>query len=163
MKDLSESISINSVDSNNLTIFSNYTYIRSVVDMTNVIGYPTKTRSLQGQSPYIINAGIQYQDNERNFSVSTSLNRVGDRISIVGSVLEPDIRENGRTFIDFQVAKSFLKNRLEIKYNLRDALAQNQNFYQDANANQKFDKNIDAVIWQTRFAQTHSFAISFKF
>ncbi len=127
---------------NNLTLYSNYAYIRSAVDISAVRGAASASRPLQGQSPYIVNAGIMYSDNDLGISFAASLNRVGQRIAIVGNINEPDIWENGRTVIDLQLGKSFFKNKLEIKLFARDLLAQKLYFYQDKNNNNKLDKSI---------------------
>ncbi|MBS1637295.1 MAG: TonB-dependent receptor [Bacteroidetes bacterium] len=148
---------------NNLTVYSNFAYIKSEVDVSTVTT-GAKTRALQGQSPYIFNAGILYSDMEHGFSVSAAVNRVGQRIAIVGNVNEPDIWENGRTVLDIQLGKSFLKNNaLDIKLNLRDALAQKQYFFQDRNNNNKLDKKTDDLIWITKFGPTISLNITYKF
>lgn len=148
---------------NNLTLYSNFAYIKSEVDVSNVRGSASKTRPLQGQSPYIFNAGLMYNDSELGYSISAAVNRVGQRIAIVGNIYEPDLWENGRTVLDLQASKSLLKNKLEIKLNVRDALAQKQYFFQDANNNQKFDKTKDDKVWITRYGRTISLSLSYKF
>jgi len=57
-------------------------------------------RPLQGQSPYVINAGIQYQNEESGTTISAAFNQVGDRIFIVGSSQEPSVWEKGRAVLD---------------------------------------------------------------
>jgi len=149
---------------NNLTLYSNFAYIKSEVDMSKVIGAASKTRALQGQSPYIFNAGLLYNDLDHGFSVSAAINRVGQRIAIVGNVNEPDIWENGRTVLDIQLGKSFLKdNALELKFNIRDVLAQKQYFFQDRNNNKKLDKNTDDLLWITKYGPTLSLSASYRF
>lgn len=98
-----------SVFLNNLTLFSNFTYIQSRVTLSNNSEASIRYRQLQGQSPYVFNAGIMYQNNDKGCTFSVSANRVGQRIYIVGNVNEPNLWENGRTVIDFQVGKSLLK------------------------------------------------------
>lgn len=166
---------------NNLTVFSNLAIIRSEVNVTDVIGSESSKRPLQGQSPYVWNAGIQYVDTDLGISFSANFNKVGPRIAIVGNVNEPSIWENSRTFIDLQAAKSFFKNKLEIKLNAQNILAQNQIFYQNRNIeetkssfiNELFlgdaknknglNKSEDDVLWNTRFGQTFSLSISYRF
>ncbi|MCD6065176.1 MAG: TonB-dependent receptor [Bacteroidetes bacterium] len=149
---------------NNITVFSNYAYIRSKVDVSEVVGSISPERPLQGQSPYIVNAGIQYLDTDRGWGFSMAVNRIGRRIAIVGNVQEPDIWEEGRTVMDFQLSKAFLKSKkLEVKFNLRDALAQKLYFYQDINNNKKLDKNDDNIMSEMNFGKTYSIGISMKF
>jgi hypothetical protein len=156
----------------NTTFFTNFAYIQSKVDVSNIID--AEERPLQGQSPYIVNAGLQYLDNEKDFGVSISYNVIGRRIIIVGSNAEPSYWEQPRHVIDLQLTKTF-KERFEIRFNVRDAIAQNQIWYQDINKNGKLDKNselnsknpthtnsFDNVMANTKLAPTFSFSFLFK-
>lgn len=169
----------------NLTIFSNLAIIRSVVDVKEVPGASSATRSLQGQSPYVLNAGIQYVDNKLGMSFSASYNKVGPRISIVGNINEPDIWENSRAFLDLQVTKSFWKKRIELKLNAQNIFAQQQVFYQNRNLERSgnsgmkafinsiaggdpenengYSSREDDLVWATKFGKVFSAAISIKF
>lgn len=158
---------------NGTTLFTNFSYIKSSVDVSKLNG--VEARPLQGQSPYIINAGLQYLDDKYNFGISISYNYVGKRIIIVGNTDEPNIWENPRHVLDLQLSKTIKKN-LEIKFNVRDALAQNIIYYQDINKDSKFDKNAlsnnkefnhssnsDNVMVNTRLAPTISLSIAYRF
>ena len=165
---------------NDLTIFSNIAIIRSSIDLSTVVG--ASARPLQGQSPYVFNAGATYQNNEKEFSVTLNMNKVGPRIFIVGNVNEPDIWENSRTFLDFQIAKTTYKKRLEFKVNIQNILAQKQIFYQnsaqpsvvgngfinrllygDKNYSKSYDANKDDALWTSNFGRICSFSLSYKF
>lgn len=150
---------------NNLSVFTNFAYIKSKTDVSNVVG--AVERPLQGQSPYVVNGGISYIDNKKWFSFSTVVNRVGPRIYFVGNVVEPSLWEQGRTVIDFQATKSFFKNKFEIRFNIRDMIAkkQKQYFYQNnvAGKTDKLEKEIDDLIWINTFGTTYSFQLSYKF
>jgi hypothetical protein len=169
----------------NISFNSNLAIIRSVVDVSNIIGTPYKERPLQGQSPYVFNAGLTYEFDRIKLNVTTNINRVGDRISILGNVNQPDIWEKGRTFLDFQLAKTFFKKKLEVRMNLQNSLAQKQIFYQNnyfsANDNTKgqnflnsilvgnkkndnsYNEKRDDLIWSTIYGRTISATISYKF
>ena len=144
------------------TLFTNLALIKSSVDMSDIIGSQSN-RPLQGQSPYIVNAGLFYNNTDKDFSVSLSYNVVGRRIYIVGNVQEPDVWENHRHLLDLQISKSFLNQKLEVKLNIRDALAQKQLFYQDINGNKRYDKGSDNRWQETRFGQTISITASYTF
>lgn len=157
---------------NGTTLFTNLSYVKSDVDVSKLYG--VEARPLQGQSPFIMNAGIQYIDSKYDFGVSVSYNYVGKRIIIVGNEDEPNIWENPRHVLDLQLSKTF-KDKIELKLNVRDALAQNLIFYQDLNKNGKFDKSSlkdnkefqhssksDNVMLNTRLAPTISISISYK-
>ena len=170
---------------NNFTFFSNLAIIRSKVDVAKIIGTPYESRPLQGQSPYVFNSGITYFDEATHLSFTANVNRVGDRIAILGNINQPDIWEKSRTFIDLQFAKSFAQNRVEFKLNFQNVLAQKQIFYQnryfndevvngaksisnliligDKNNINGYNKEIDNMIWSTVFGRTISASISVRF
>ncbi|MGV3610059.1 MAG: TonB-dependent receptor domain-containing protein [Fluviicola sp.] len=167
-----------------LTIYSNLSIIRSQVDVSSVAGSVADSRPLQGQSPYVFNAGIRYENRRNQWGVSLNVNRVGQRIYIVGNVNEPDLWEQARTFLDLQITKGFWKGRAQFKLNIQNILAQDQIFYQNSStarseangmngffntifvgekSNQKgFDKDIDQQVWKTNFGRTFSASLSFR-
>jgi TonB-dependent receptor len=118
-------------------------------------------RPLQGQSPYIINAGIYYQSLDKKWAFSAAYNRVGQRIYIVGNEQEPSVWENGRNLLDFQLVRNF-GDKFEMRLNVKDALANELVFFQDLNKNQKFDAGDNA--WQNiTFGQTVSLSLKYNF
>lgn len=167
-----------------LTIYSNLSIIRSQVDVSTVAGSVADSRPLQGQSPYVFNAGIRYDNPRNQWGVSLNVNRVGQRIYIVGNVNEPDLWEQARTFLDLQITKTFMNGRAQFKLNIQNILAQSQVFYQnnatqrstakgangffntifvgDKNNNNGYDKEIDQQIWRTTFGRTFSASLSFR-
>jgi hypothetical protein len=157
---------------NGTTLFTNFSYVKSEVDVSKLNN--VEPRPLQGQSPIIINAGIQYIDHKYDFGISVSYNYVGKRIVIVGNTAEPNIWENPRHVLDLQLSK-VIKDKVEIKLNVKDAIAQNLIFYQDINKNGKFDRSSltdnkdfqhlstsDNVMVNTRLAPTISLSVSYK-
>ena len=167
-----------------LTVYSNLSIIRSQVDVSGVAGSVADSRPLQGQSPYVFNAGIRYDNARNQWGVALNVNRVGQRIYIVGNVNEPDLWEQGRTFLDLQITKGFWKGRAQFKLNIQNILAQDQVFYQnnftarseakgmsgffntifigDKNNAKGFDKDIDQRVWKTNFGRTFSASVSFR-
>jgi Outer membrane protein beta-barrel family len=167
-----------------LTVYSNLAIIRSSVDVSKVIGNSADSRPLQGQSPYVFNAGLYYNNVKHNWSATVSVNRVGPRIAIVGNVNEPDLWENSRTFLDFQVSKSFWENRAEFKLNVANILAQKQIFYQNNGNDERakgvnglfnsifvgektnrtgLDESMDDTVWSTVFGRVFSASLSIRF
>lgn len=165
------------------TIYGNIAVIRSKVDVSSVLGSTADSRPLQGQSPYVFNAGIQYKHPEKHWGASVNVNRVGERIAIVGNVNEPDLWENARTFIDLQLSKSFWKEKAEFKINFQNILAQDQIFYQnnvqtektgafnqavntifigEKTNNNGYQEGVDDQVWRTRLGQTISLSLSIK-
>lgn len=70
------------------------------------------TRPMQGQSPYIINGGIYYQNDSLGLMVSLLYNRIGKRITFVGDKTIPHIWEMPRNSLDFTVSKTIGKHFL---------------------------------------------------
>jgi outer membrane receptor protein involved in Fe transport len=145
-----------------ITLYANGSLIRSKVDLEGISG-SEENRPLQGQSPYIVNAGLFYTNKEGDLSISASYNVVGQRIYIVGNVQEPSVWENGRNVIDFQIAKTFYDNKLELKLNIKDLLAQELVFFQDLNGNQKYDLGTDNAWQEVQFGQTISLSLKYNF
>jgi TonB-dependent receptor len=142
-----------------LTLYSNVSLIKSVVNMDEVIG-AGGNRPLQGQSPYIINSGLFYTNKKEDFNMTLSYNVIGPRIYIVGNQQEPSVWENGRNVIDLQLSKTYKK--FELKLNIKDILAQKLIYFQDLNGNQKYDTEDNR--WQEiTFGQTVSLSVRYKF
>jgi TonB-dependent receptor len=144
---------------NGLQFYTNASIIRSRVDLHNFIGSDS-LRPLQGQSPYILNTGLYWNNNKNDLSVNASYNIIGPRIYIVGNVQEPSVWENGRNVIDLQVCKK-IKN-WELKLNVKDILAQDLIYFQDLNGNRKFDSG-DNNWQQINFGQTVTLSAKLNF
>jgi hypothetical protein len=128
----------------NLVLFANYSYIISDVDLSNTTSAASeKSRSLQGQSPYLMNAGLQYNNAKGDFGMSVLYNRIGQRISDVGFEGYPSIYENSRDLIDLQFSKKIMKSKAELKLNFSDILNQDIVFYQNQNSSKSFDRGTD--------------------
>ena len=148
---------------NNTTLYTNFALIKSKVDVSQIVGAAYKSRPLQGQSPYLVNAGIQFIHPTKDFSINLSYNLVGRRIYIVGNIQEPDVWEKQRHVFDLQITKKFLEKRMEVKLNVSDLLAQDLILYQDLNQNKKYDLKTDNRWQETSYGQTISLSVSYKF
>ena len=148
-----------------LTVAANGSYIFSNVREADFAGVVkgVENRPLQGQSPYLFNASIGYNDNDHGWSATISANRVGQRIFIVGSLNEPDTWEQGRTLVDLQLSKTLLKDKMEIKLNCRDLLRQKQVFFLDLNESKSYNKGTDPVFYSRTFGTVTSLSVSYKF
>ena len=81
----------------------------------------------------------------------------------MGNENEANVWENGKTMIDFQVAKTIEKKNLELKFTIKDLLAQKINFFEDTNENNKYDKGVDFIRWNRSFGQSVAFNLTYKF
>lgn len=145
------------------TLYGNLALIDSRVDMTKIAGSGREFRPLQGQSPYIINCGILYTD-KKGWNFSLMVNRIGKRISTVGTKNYLEYIESSRTVIDFQLSKSFKKDKMEVKLNVQDLLAQDLVFYQPISTNNKEDFKLanGRPINTLNFGRTISLTFNYK-
>jgi hypothetical protein len=122
----------------NITLYANLALIESKVTFDG-----NQSRTLQGQSPYVVNTSIFYE-NKKGWQVNASFNKIGQRIAYIGLPVSAarfglDIYEYGRSILDIQVAKKIGKNGL-LRITFGDLLAQKSVFYQDMNRNGKYDE-----------------------
>ncbi|MGE3800387.1 MAG: TonB-dependent receptor [Candidatus Kapaibacterium sp.] len=115
----------------NLSVSVNYTWLESHVD---VVGDSLRAgkngRRLQGQSPYIINAGLYYDNVEVGTSVSLLFNRFGSRITEVANTDQPDFIEQPRSLLDLSISQRII-SRIEAKLSFRNMLGEDVTFTQD--------------------------------
>ena len=147
--------------SKRFTLQANGSYINSKIEDKN-IGI---SRPLQGQSPYLINAGILYDVAEKGLNITTLVNQVGKRIYLVGDIQagagSPDVYENPRALIDFQVSKKFANNKAEVKMTISDLLNQRQIFYQNGDSNTGYDAAKDGLRFSRKFGTTYGVTINY--
>ena len=150
---------------NNLNLFSNLSLMKSMVNVKDIQSGVPETRPMQGQAPYLINAGISYVDNVNDFSASVMVNRVGEKIYIVGNDQLPNRWENARTVLDLQLTKSFLKKRLDLRFNIKDLLHQDWIVYYKGSirSSNAYDKSVDYTNFRRNFGTTYSFMVAYKF
>jgi outer membrane receptor protein involved in Fe transport len=93
------------------TIFGNFSWIRSEV----VYAQTNFKRPIQGQSPYIINAGIQYSHDKSGLDVLTTYNRIGPRVAFLDDQnYAALIWERPRDLIDLSISKNLKSWNLKI-------------------------------------------------
>jgi hypothetical protein len=146
---------------NNFTLSGNGTITRSSVAVGNTSD-SISSRPLQGQSPYIINFALSYVGDSSGLSSTLSLNRIGRRLAIAGSNILPEFFDKERTVIDFQIAKNFLNDKLELKFNARDLLAQDIITYLDFDKSRTLTDK-DKIFTKNRAPRVFIFSASFKF
>jgi outer membrane receptor protein involved in Fe transport len=148
--------------STRFTLQANGSYINSKIDDASL----NVSRQLQGQSPYIINTGLLYDVVEKGFNATVLFNQVGKRIYLVGDIQAgagaPDVYENPRALVDFQISKKFSNNKAEIRFTISDILNQRQIFYQNINSNTEYDKTIDATRFSRRFGTTYGVTLNYS-
>ena len=112
----------------NLFISGNYSYISSSIEINaEDLGASTNAdRPLQGQSPYLVNLGLEYSSKNLGLDSGLSYNVAGRRIAQVGAFESPDIYEEPFHQLDFTIAKKISKRqRLGFKVqNILNSLAE---------------------------------------
>lgn len=144
------------------TLQANGSYINSEVKDAKL----GVSRSLQGQSPYLINAGLLYDVVEKGFNMTALFNQVGKRIYLVGDIQagagSPDVYENPRALVDFQMSKKFANNKAEVKLTISDIFNQRQIFYQNNNSNTDYNKATDGVRFSRQYGTTYGVTINYS-
>jgi hypothetical protein len=143
----------------NFTVQGNVSYIYNRVSQ---IGNDAQ-RPMQGQSPYLFNAAIQYDIEKYGINTTLLFNQIGRRIAYVGGSDQPPIWENPRPVMDFQIAKKVLKNKGEVKMNISDIFNKNAIFYNDLNDNKKYDKGADAFAIKRKYGTNFSLTFGYNF
>lgn len=106
--------------------------IRSKVDFEKGGNQPN--RPMQGQSPYLVNTGLFYNNYRVGLDIAVLYNRIGRRIVGVGitegsepgdtNSRVPDSYEMPRDMLDVSLSKSFGQH-WKVKFNVKDLFAQN--------------------------------------
>jgi TonB-dependent receptor len=144
----------------NFTFQANASYINSkVTDATLKLD-----RTLQGQSPYVLNFGLLYDLEKAGLNATLLFNQIGERIYLVGDAFAgaPDIYEAPRALLDFQLAKKLLKSKAELRLNIADLLNQTQYFYQNTSSKKSFQKNSDAYRFSRKNGSTFSLTFNYS-
>ena len=153
-----------------LAVYGNVALIKSQLTF-NEGSQAKQDRPLQGQSPYIINARLQYENPDNGWSWNVSLNTIGRRIAFVG--VDPtfgdtrqDIYEAPRTVVDMQVGKTF--NNINIKLTLGDLLHDDFIYYQDGDQDGKYTAPAtpasgDRLMYISNVGYTTTVSLSYTF
>jgi outer membrane receptor protein involved in Fe transport len=144
----------------NFTLQSNLSFIYNNVKDEGV----SINRPMQGQSPYVVNASLQYDLSKYGLTSTLLFNQVGRRILYVGNDVVPAIWENPRPVLDFQITKKVLQQKGEVRLNISDLINRRAYFYHDVDENKKFKMNsMDAIainrLYGTTVSLTFSYAI----
>ncbi|MGM9830298.1 MAG: TonB-dependent receptor domain-containing protein, partial [Muribaculaceae bacterium] len=129
-------------------------------------------RPMQGQSPYLINAGVFYNNRDKGWTASLLYNRIGKRIIGVGNRYGtgsdgsarniPNSYEMPRNTIDLSAAKRF--GKWELKLALRDILAERCVFkqFEDVEINGE-KRTIEETTRSFRPGRNFSLSITYNF
>lgn len=135
-------------------------------------GSQERDRAMQGQSPYLINAGLFYQGRRNGWSAAILYNRIGKRIVGVGRSLGttgsedvkniPDSYEMPRDAIDLTASKKI--GRWQISAAIRDVIGQYVKFQQiETIRNAAGSQEINEVTKRYKPGRNFSLSASYTF
>lgn len=113
----------------NFQLGVNLTLVQSQVDISDqeyklIQSYDpnaSRTRQLQGQSPYVLNLDLAYVNYESGTDVGLHYNVFGERLSDVSLGGTPDVYEQPRNMLNFTFSQRLIEN-LNIKFSARNIL-----------------------------------------
>jgi outer membrane receptor protein involved in Fe transport len=102
----------------NLSVGGNFTYVYSHVsiaadELAQIRATDPEhpdTRVMYGQSPYIFNAFLNYQNNENGWNGNLNFNVSGPRLDLVVKGGTPDVYEQARALLNIKIAKNLNQN-----------------------------------------------------
>jgi hypothetical protein len=172
----------------NLYLSGNYTHLKGEINyavtkspftLKDTFYVEKGKRPIQGLSPFIINAGLNYQAKSWGFNMA--YNRFGRRIVNGGTDPRLIQYENSRDVVDLQLSTRILKQKAELKFNISDLLNQyiiiycnNVNRNPDGSRNpglganddpkgDAFNEAMDLIIYKAKKGTNFSVSITYKF
>jgi hypothetical protein len=160
--------SLNNVFTNKIlqriSITANASLIQSRIVLSDRAAEDDKnnTRPMMGQSPYVINAGLYYQDDNAGWEAAALYNIVGPRVVIVGIPGIPEVYEMQRNLLDFSITKTIKKN-WSVRVGVQDVLNQPIVLLQDANEDGKLSKGTDQSMQRFRRGAYWTLTLRYRF
>jgi len=145
-----------------LSFTVNASYILSNVNLGEKAVMQDDNRPMMGQSPYMVNAGVFYNDQKKQLQVSLMYNIIGKRLfAIGGDKSQPDIYEMPRHLTDLSITKGFGKH-IEVKLGVKDLFNNKFCYMQDVNQDGDFDDE-DQTIESYRTGSYFTAGISYRY
>ena len=139
----------------------NAAYINSQLTLPPLTSLVTTTK-LQGQSPYVVNAGVYYQNDSIGLQASLLYNVFGPRIYAIGNTSYGNIGEMSKNSLDLSISKTFFK-RLTVTFAIQDLINQANKLVLDINRNNKFEnKGMDQPIMSYKSGRYYTLGLKFK-
>ena len=147
----------------NFNFVFNAAYIYSKLYLPNLTSL-NHTTQLQGQSPYIVNAGLYYQNDTIGLQASLLYNVYGPRIYAIGNQYYPNIGEMPKHSLDFSISYTVLK-KLTFLFAIQDILGQSSRLVLDIDRDGKFNtsKGLDREIRNYVTHRYYSVGVRAKF
>lgn len=120
----------------NLTLVSNLTLSKSQLALGKIQDLP-ETSPLEGQSSYVVNAGVFYQSDSTGIQGSLLYNVYGPRLYSIGRIDDRNIGELAYHSLDLTLTKTIFKH-YQINVGVQNLLDQSFRFVLDGNRDDKF-------------------------
>lgn len=126
--------SLDVIGLNDFSVATNVSFITSKVEMTaqEIQGKTNElregqtlgtTREMQGQAPYIINFGLNYQNKGEDLNANMSYNVQGPKLAIVGIGRLPDVYTESFHSLNFKASYSFLaEDKAQLSFSVDNLL-----------------------------------------
>ncbi len=146
----------------NINVMFNVTLIKSnIVIPPSLAGGREAERPMQGQAPYVVNAGIFYTSAPTGWQVNLLYNVVGKNIAFVGNNNYPDVYLMPRNILDLNFNKR-LNERFNLKGGINDILNQPIQFLQDTNGGGNFNQGSNLTVAKFKPGQVFSIGFSYR-
>jgi TonB-dependent receptor len=136
-----------------MTVIFNTSLIKSEINTSQQEFTRDTVRVMAGQSPYIVNLGLFYNNVDKGWDISLNYNIIGKRIAYVGTPANPHTWELPRNSLDFTVQKSF-KHNLQLKAGIKDILNDPVRFVQYYGDNEEIISDTRKYIPNRQFSVT---------
>lgn len=129
--------SINAPIIRNLSIVGNAAYIFSEITLSDSYTGPQDVkRPMMGQSPWIVNAGLFYQNDSCGLQVNVMYNVIGPRVVFAGVLDFPEVYEMPRHQVDIAIVQTLGKRKnVDVRLNITDLFNQETLLLQDKEGN----------------------------
>ncbi len=136
-----------------LTVVFNTSLIKSAINTSRQEFTRDTLRVMAGQSPYIVNLGLFYNNTEKDLDINLSYNVVGKRIAYVGTPTNPHTWELPRNGLDLTFQKG-IGEHFSLKAGVKDILNEPVRFAQYHGVNE------DKVAYTRNYTPTRQFSFS---
>ena len=146
------------------SVVLNASLIKSQVTLVDTAASSyANNRPLQGQSPYVVNAGLFYQDADRRWQFSAQYNVIGQRILFASTNSQNyTIFELPRHVIDLALTKGFGPH-VDLRVGIQDLLNQYTRLNYDSDRNNTITSDDKGVFGRYRRGQYSTVGVTYKF
>jgi outer membrane receptor protein involved in Fe transport len=146
------------------TFVGNVSFTKSElkVDSAKLKNAVAKNTPLQGQSPYVVNIGLFYQNDHYGLQGSLLYNVYAARTYQLGVVANQSLAELPFQSLDFFISKTFYKH-YAVNFGVQNLLDESYRFVQDTDNNNKFEAGKDKEVRSYKPGRYISVGLKVKF